>query len=136
MDPILFESLTIVPMLDVDGGNWLIFKTKFKAYLESIGPDCCFDTTNHPAANYEDIDPKPKETAHESDDALEKRMGVWKNDEAKWKERVRGWNREDATAMGVLGAVLPDPIFMGLLGYNTFREMWEAVERRMGRSTS
>ena len=135
MDLTLFECLTTVPTLDVDGGNWLIFREKFKTYLESIGLDGHFDAANHPAKNYEDIDPKPEKTGHECGDALAKRMCVWKDGEAKWKESTRAWRREDATAIVMLGGVLPNSIFMEFLGFETFREMREAVERRMGRST-
>ena len=135
MDPIFFEGLTTIPTLDVNGGNWLIFKEKFKTYLESIELDGRFDAANHPAEDYGGIYPRPEKTTHGSDEALAERMGIWKDSEAKWKEGTRAWRREDAMAKGALGGVLSDSIFMELLRFETFREMWEAVERRMVRST-
>ena len=126
-------TLTAVPMLDVDGGNWPIFKIRFEIYLASIGLGGHFDAANHPAENYEGVEPRPEKIAHEPDDALAKRMDAWKDGEAKWKEGAKAWKQEDAMAMLVLGGVLPDSIFMEILKFKTFRERWEAVEQRLGR---
>ena len=64
-------------------------------------------------------------------------MGAWKDGKTKWKEGVKVWKMEDATAKGMLDAVLPNTIFVEILGrcFKTFREMCEAVERRMERNT-
>ena len=126
-------TLTAVPMLDVDGRNWPIFKMRFKIYLASIGLGGHFDAANYPAGNYEDIEPMPEKIAHGPVDALAKRMDAWRDGEAKWKESVKAWKREDAMAMLTLGRVLPDSIFLEILEFKTFRERWEAVEQRLGR---
>ena len=49
-------------MLDVDGGNWPMFGSKFETNLASEGLDDHFDAANHPTENHEDIDPRPKKT--------------------------------------------------------------------------
>src|SRR5882757_2364157 len=100
------QSLATVPMLEVDGGNWPIFKIKFKIHMTSAGLDEHFSKDNCPVEKYEDVEAKPTKKTGETDNDHKKRMNVWKEDEAKWKEGIRAWKKEDAKAKGILGKVL------------------------------
>lgn len=122
------QLLSTVPTLKVDGGNWPVFKRKFETYMESAGLEDHFTKSNYPAERYEDIAAKPMKEANETDDDLKKRMGVWNDGEAKWKEDARTWKKEDAKARAALGKVVPDSIYMEISESKTFHKMWDAME--------
>ena len=127
------QSLATVPMLEIDGGNWPIFRRKFETYMDGAGLDEHFSKDNCPAASYEDIEAKPTKKTGETDDALGKRIDVWNDGEAKWKEGARAWKKEDAKARGALGKVVPNSVYMEISEFKTFHEMWDAVEVRVER---
>ncbi|KAF9646658.1 hypothetical protein BDM02DRAFT_3262142 [Thelephora ganbajun] len=129
------QLLATVPMLEIDGDNWLIFRRKFEIYMDNAGLDEHFLKDNTPAENYEVIEAKPTKKADESDDGHKKRMDVWNDREAKWKEGTRAWKKEDAKARVALGKVVPNSIHMEILEFKMFYEMWEAVEVHMERIT-
>jgi hypothetical protein len=81
-----FHSLSTVPMLETDGGNWPIFRRKFKTYMDSVGLDEHFSKDGAPAESYEAIEEKPMKKTNETDDDHKKRVIIWEEGEAKWKE--------------------------------------------------
>jgi len=123
-----FQSLSTVPALEAEGGNWPIFRRKFETYLDSVGLDEHFSKDNCPANSYEDIEAKPTKDPRESDDDHKKCLDVWIDGEAKWKEGVRVWKKDDAKARAVLGKVVPNSIYMEISEFKSFHEMWKAVE--------
>ena len=122
-------------MLEVDGGNWPIFRIKFKVHVNSVGLGEHFLKDNYPADSYEDVEAKPTREPNESDGDHKKRVDVWNDGEAKWKERIRVWRKEDAKARAALGGVVPDSIYMEISEFKKFHEMWEAVEVHIERIT-
>ena len=129
------HSLGTVPALEIDGGNWPIFRRKFETYLDSAGLDEHLDKDNAPAKSYEDIEAKPAKQPNEKDDDFKKRLDVWNKGKGKWKEGTRAWKKEDAKARAALGKVVPNSIYMEISEFKTFYEMWEAVETRIKRIT-
>ena len=122
------QSLSTVPKLDVDGGNWPIFRIKFKIHMTSAGLDEHFDNSKTPAKSYEDIEAKPTKQSGEKDNDFKKCLDVWTEGEDKWKEGVRAWMKEDAKTKAMLGKVLPNSVFMEFVELETFYEMWKAIE--------
>jgi hypothetical protein len=130
-----FHLLSTAPLLETDGGNWLIFRRKFKTYMDSVGLDEHFTKDSTPAESYEAIEEKPTKKTNETDDDHRKRMIVWENGEAKWKEGTRMWKKEDARARATLGMVLPNSIYMEISEVKTFYEMWETVKTHIEQIT-
>ena len=122
------QSLSTVPMLDVDGINWPIFKRKFETYIQSVGLDSHFLAINYPAESYEDIEAKPVKRTGEADDAFAKRTDVWTEGKEKWTETSKVWKKDNAKAKAALGKVVPNSIYMEIADHKDFYEMWEAVE--------
>lgn len=129
------QSLATVPMLEVDGGNWPIFRRKFETYMDSVGLDEHFIKANAPAEKYEDIEAQPTKGTSESKDDFQKRLDVWNEGETKWKEETRAWKKEDAKARAALGKVTPNSIYMEISEFKMFHEMWKAIETRIERIT-
>ena len=127
--------LGTVPALEIDGGNWPIFRRKFETYLDRAGLDEHLDKDNAPAKSYEDIEAKPMKQLNEKDDDFKKCLDVWNGGEAKWKEGTRVWKKEDAKARAALGKVVLNLIYMEISEFKTFYEMWEVVETRIERIT-
>ena len=113
-------------MLEVDDGNWLIFRRKFETYMDSAGLDEHFLKENTPAESY--VVAKPTKEKDESDTDHKKRTSVWNDGESKWKEAMRTWRKDDAKARAALGKVVPNSIYMVISEFRTFHEMWGAVE--------
>ena len=126
------QSLATVPMLDVDGGNWPLFKRKFKTHLQGLGFENHFDATNAPAETYDEI---PIKKDGETEEDFNARSKEWKEGEAKWKEEAKVWRKEDAKAMSSLGKVLQSSLYMEVSDVDTFMEMWNAVEARVRQIT-
>ena len=76
-------------MLNLDGGNWPIFRNKFEDLIEGLGIETHFDLTNYPASEYSEIEEEPEQKSGESESDFKKRLEVWKEGEKKWKEEVR-----------------------------------------------
>ena len=57
-----------VPMLDIDGNNWLIFKRKFEVYMDGARPDKHFSEDGILAEKYDHAKPKLIKEDGESDD--------------------------------------------------------------------
>jgi hypothetical protein len=129
------QSLSTVPMLEIDGGNWPIFRRKFETYMDSTGLDEHFAKENAPAKTYEEVEAKPTKKTGESTEDLAKRVDVWNDGEVKWKEEARAWKKSDAKAKGALGKVVPNSIYMEISEFKHFHEMWNAVETRVERIT-
>lgn len=129
----LFQSLSVVPVLEVDGGNWPTFRRKFETHIVGAGLEEHFSKGNTPAESYEDVEAKPTKMTDESDDDFKKRADVWAEGETKWKEMARAWKRDDAKARMALGDVVQDSTFMEILEFKTFHEMWEALETHFDR---
>ena len=120
------QSLSAVPRLEVDGGNWPIFRRKFETYMDSAGLYEHFRKENTPAKSY--VEAKPTKEKDESDTDYKKRMSVWNDGESKWKKATRRWKKDDAEARAALGKVVPNSIYMEISEFRTFHEMWAAVE--------
>ena len=56
-------------------------------------------------------------------------MDVWKDGEAKWKEGLVAWEKDDAKAHTAFGKVVPNSIFMEL-DHEHFCDIWSAMEGR------
>ena len=125
------QSLPAVPMLDIDGENWPVFKARFQDHLEGLGLDAHFDVQDYPPGSYEEIEAKPIKKDAESDDDFKKRLAEWKEGENKWTERQRAWKRNDAQAVVALGMVIPDSLYMEISERKRFCEKWKAVEARI-----
>ena len=72
------QTLANVPMLELDGGNWPIFKRKLRDHLEGQGIETHFESSDSPAATYEEIEEKPTKQEKEPEEEFVKRMKVWK----------------------------------------------------------
>jgi hypothetical protein len=94
-------------MLEVDGGNWPIFRRKFKTHMDSAGLDEHFAKDNVPADSYEKIEAKPIKKDKESDDDYQKRVDVWTDGEAMWKKGAKTWKKE---TLGAKHSFLPAEI--------------------------
>ena len=125
------QSLATVPPLEIDGGNWPIFRRKFETYMDSAGLDEHFLEENYPAVSYKATEAKLIKKSSETDEELAKRMDVWNDGEAKWKEKARAWKKDDAKARAALGKVLPNSVYMEISESRAFHEMWKAVETRI-----
>ena len=125
------QTLATVPALDIDGGNWPIFKSKFEDYIESVGLEDHFDAANRPAQTYEEVEAKPTKKTGESDDDFKKRSDVWTDGEAKWKEQAKAWKKDDAKARNALGKVIPSSTYMEISSLKDFQKMWKKVEERI-----
>ena len=122
-------------MLDIDGGNWPIFRTKIEDHLDSLGLDAHFSEANYPAKSYDDVEAKPIKAPTESDDDFGKRMTVWSEGEEKWLEKQRAWKKEDAKARIALGKVVPNSLYLEISENKRFCDMWKAVEARIEQIT-
>ena len=124
------QSLATVPLLEVDGGNWPIFRRKFETYMDSAGLDEHFIKSNYPTERYEDTEAKPEIKKEEDTGDFQKRVDAWKDGEVKWKEGVKTWKKEDAKARAALGKVLPNSVYMDMEGE------WVVLNCRMPNSNS
>ena len=64
------QSLATVPPLEIDGGNWPIFRRKFETYIDSAGLDEHFLEENYPAVSYEAAEAKPIKKSSETDEEV------------------------------------------------------------------
>lgn len=90
------QSLATVPMLDVDGGNWPLFKRKFKTHLQALGFENHFDAANAPAKTY---DERPIKKDGETEEYFAIRSKEWTECEAEWKEEA-GEGMEEGRCQG------------------------------------
>jgi hypothetical protein len=97
------QTLANVPMLELDGGNWPIFKRKLRDHLEGQGIETHFESSNSPAATYKEIEEKPTKREKEPEEDFAKRMKVWKEGESSWKEEKKSWRKDDTKARSALG---------------------------------
>ena len=77
-----------VPMLSLDGGNWLMSKSKFEDYVEGLGIFAHFDIKNYSASNYNEIEKKPDQGSQEPGADFKKQLAAWKEGEKEWKAEV------------------------------------------------
>jgi hypothetical protein len=118
-------------MLDIDGENWPVFSKRFEYHMNNLRLDAHFNSENYPPESYEEIKGKPIKGDTEPDDGFEKRLSEWKEGEEQWTKRRRAWERDDANAELALGTVIPDTLYLEIMGHERFCEMWKAVEARM-----
>jgi hypothetical protein len=133
----LGEELMKVPILEVTGSNWVIYKTRFSWALDVRGLLEHIDGSAGEPSKPTIMTKKAAEggsktgtetssgdlaAAEELTEANEKKL-------EEWKEKLRIWKQGEAVVKQQVAATIPDSLFMKIQGKGTAYEIWQALTK-------
>ena len=131
----LGDDLMKVPLLNVAGTNWVVYKDRFcwaidaRGLLEHVDGSEREPTRPTLSGKKAGGSSKEGETAEGDFEVVEELTAEDKKKLEVWKKELRAWKLGEAVVKQQIAATIPDSLFMKIRTKETAREIWEALKK-------